>query len=155
MGATVAISSDERTPLTDAVAEELRQRGFGLLMLGALHREGTLWTEASRQLALAVARGEAEFGVLFCYTGTGASIVANKIAGIRAALCGDAATAAGARRWNDANVLVLSLRATSSEVAREILEAWLSTPVDPEERDTIASIAAIELGGVQPPSSRP
>jgi ribose 5-phosphate isomerase B len=153
--ATVAISSDERTQLTDAVAEELQRRGYRLLVLGALQQEGTIWTEASRQLALAVARGEAEFGVLFCYTGTGASIVANKIAGIRAALCGDAATAAGARRWNDANVLVLSLRATSSEVAREIVEAWLSTPVDPEERETIAAIAAIERGGGHPPSSLP
>lgn len=151
--ARVALSSDERTPLTDAVAADLERRGFGILPLGALRQQGTLWTEASRQLAEAVAGGEATFGVLFCYTGTGASIVANKIAGIRAALCGDAPTAAGARRWNDANVLVLSLRSTTADVAREILDAWLTTAVDPAERATIAGITAIEEGGARRPSS--
>lgn len=153
--ATVAISSDEPTPLTDFMAAELRRRGFEVRTLGALQGEGTNWTAASRQLAEAVAGGDAAFGVLFCYTGTGASIVANKFAGIRAALCGDAPTAAGARRWNDANVLVLSLRATTAEVAREILDAWLSTAVDPAERATIAEIAAIEGRRARQPSSLP
>ena len=88
----------------------------------------------------AVARGEAESGVLFCWTGTGASIAANKVPGVRAALCADARTAAGARQWNDANVLVMSLRLTSAEVAREMLEAWFATAPDPDEAVNIARL---------------
>ena len=81
-------------------------------------------------------------GVLFCWTGTGASIAANKVTGVRAALCTDAATAAGARKWNDANVLVMSLRLTSPEVAREMLDAWFATEADPSEAVTIARLEA-------------
>jgi len=91
-----------------------------------------------------VASGESDEGVLFCYTGTGASMAANKVPGIRAALCGDAETARGACWWNDANVLVLSLRATSPEVAKEILEAWFSETVQPEEIATIDQLKEIE-----------
>ena len=87
-----------------------------------------------------VAGGECESAVLFCWTGTGASIAANKVAGVRAALCTDAATAAGARRWNDANVLVMGLRLTSPEVAHEMLDAWFTTEADPAEAAAIASL---------------
>ena len=89
-----------------------------------------------------VAGGESDSGVLFCWTGTGASIAANKVAGVRAALCTDAATAAGARRWNDANVLVLSLRLTSPTVASEMLDAWFTTAPDPSEAENIAKLDA-------------
>jgi ribose 5-phosphate isomerase B len=93
-----------------------------------------------RTVAEAVVRGEADTGVLFCWTGTGASIAANKVRGARAALCTDAATAAGARRWNDANVLVMSLRLTSPQVAREMLDAWFDTAPDPSEAGNIARL---------------
>jgi ribose 5-phosphate isomerase B len=79
-----------------------------------------------RTVAEAVAGGEADFGVLCCWTGTGVSIAANKVPGIRAALCADAQTAQGAREWNDANVLCLSIRATSAAVAGEMLTAWFA-----------------------------
>jgi ribose 5-phosphate isomerase B len=102
------------------------------------------WTLASEKLAAKVANLEADEGVLFCYTGTGASIAANKVPGIRAALCSDAQTARGARWWNDANVLVMSLRATSTEVAKEILDAWFSESVREAEKPTIAHLAQIE-----------
>ena len=70
-----------------------------------------------------------------CWTGTGASIAANKVPGIRAALCGDAETAEGARKWNDANVLALSLRTTSAALLSEILDAWFAgEPSSDEER---------------------
>jgi ribose 5-phosphate isomerase B len=88
----------------------------------------------------AVAAGQVDSGVLFCWTGTGASIAANKVVGVRAALCTDAATAEGARRWNDANVLVMSLRLTSSQVAHEMLDAWLTTEPDPSEAANIARL---------------
>ena len=87
--------------------------------------------------------GRAEEGILFCWTGTGVSIAANKVPGIRAALCGDAETARGARLWNNANVLCLSMRATSEVIAREILDAWFSHAYEPNPTDE-ACLAEIE-----------
>ena len=101
----IAIASDEKTHLTDFVIEDLKKSGHEVQLVGSLLGEALPWTLASEQLADVVARGEADEGVLFCYTGTGASIAANKVPGIRAALCADAQTAKGARWWNDANVL--------------------------------------------------
>jgi ribose 5-phosphate isomerase B len=105
----IAVASDEKTHLTDFVIADLKKRGHQPILFGPLADEDLPWTLASEKLAMAVANGEANEGVLFCYTGTGASIAANKVPGIRAALCGDAQTAKGARWWNDANVLVMSL----------------------------------------------
>ena len=140
----IAIASDEKTHLTDFVIADLQKRGHELIVLGPLADDDLPWTLASEKLADAVATGDADEGVLFCYTGTGASIAANKVPGIRAALCGDAQTAKGARWWNDANVLVMSLRATSPEVAKEILDAWFSETVEEEEKATIAQLKEIE-----------
>lgn len=140
----IAVASDEKTPLTDFVVAELKQRGHQVILLGPLAGENLPWTLASEKLADSVAGGQADEGVLFCYTGTGASMAANKVPGIRAALCGDAQTARGARWWNDANVLVMSLRATSTEVAKEILEAWFSESVKAEEKPTIQQLQEIE-----------
>ncbi|MBN1221420.1 MAG: RpiB/LacA/LacB family sugar-phosphate isomerase [Anaerolineae bacterium] len=140
----IAVASDEKTLLTDFVVNELKKRGHEIILLGPLVGEELPWTLVSEELADMVADAEVDEGVLFCYTGTGASIAANKVPGVRAALCGDAQTAKGARWWNDANVLVLSLRATSPEVAKEILEAWFSETVRPEEIATIDQLKDIE-----------
>jgi ribose 5-phosphate isomerase B len=137
----IALGADERTGLTDAVAEELRSRGHELVLLGPPGGGNAQWAEVGRTVGRLVADGECETAVLFCWTGTGASIAANKVAGVRAALCTDAATAAGARRWNDANVLVMGLRLTSPELAREMIDAWFATEPDPDEA---ANIAALE-----------
>ncbi len=145
----IAVASDEKTYLTDFVIEDLKARGHELILSGPLIGEALPWTLASEQLADAVANGQADEGVLFCYTGTGASIAANKVPGVRAALCGDAQTAKGARWWNDANVLVLSLRATSPEVAQEIVDAWFSETVRPEEIATIDHLKDIEARHAQ------
>ena len=119
------MAADERTGVADAVVEEPRRRGHEPLRHGALSdAERDDWAWASEAAARDVADGRADQAVVCCWTGTGASIAANKVRGIRAALCGDAATAAGARRWNDANVLALSLRTTSPAVLEEILDAW-------------------------------
>jgi ribose 5-phosphate isomerase B len=139
----IALGSDERTQLTDAVADDLRRRGHEVTLVGPPAGEQLEWAAVGRELGEMVARGEAENGVLFCWTGTGASIAANKVPGVRAALCADAQTAAGARKWNDANVLVMSLRSTSPPVAGEMLDAWFATDTDPSERD---NISALELG---------
>jgi ribose 5-phosphate isomerase B len=93
------------------------------------------WAWASEAAARDVAEGRAEQGVVCCWTGTGASIAANKVAGVRAALCADAATAEGARRWNDANVLALSLRTTSAAELTEILDAWFESGPSAEASD--------------------
>ncbi len=138
----VVLGSDERTALTDAVAADLERRGHDVLLVGPPGDEAKQWAQVGREVGEAVAGGEAETGVLFCWTGTGASIAANKVRGVRAALCADAATAAGARRWNDANVLVMSLRLTSPEVAREMLDVWFTTAPDPDE--------AVNIGRLEP-----
>lgn len=140
----IAVASDDKTYLTDFVVAELEKRGHKPVLFGPLAGDDLPWTLASEQLALSVAKGETDQGVLFCYTGTGASMVANKVRGIRAALCRDAETARGAKWWNDANVLVMSLRATSPEIASEILDAWFSEEVREEERPFIEQFEAID-----------
>ena len=136
----IALGSDERSPLTDAVAGDLEARGHELSLVGPPGGERIEWAAVGRKVGEMVAGGEVEAGVLFCWTGTGASIAANKVAGVRAALCSDAVTAQGARKYNDANVLVMSLRSTSPAVAGEMLDAFFSAELDPSERDNVASL---------------
>lgn len=138
----VAIGADDRGPLTDALLADLAERHLAATLYGALRDGSAAWAEIGRAVGSAVAAGEADLGIVCCWTGTGISIAANKVGGVRAALCGDAATAAGARRWNDANVLALSLRATSPAVGREILAAFLETAPsdDPADRAQIARV---------------
>ena len=159
----IAVGSDERNETTDAVVQELRRRGIDVELHGPLaddkqdgpfgppSEDGPLgppskeWAEVSEDVARAVASGEAERGVLFCWTGTGCSIAANKVPGVRAALCADAETARGARRWNDANVLAMSLRLATPILANEILDAFLSTTdVDPSEVPNIERLSKLE-----------
>jgi ribose 5-phosphate isomerase B len=121
----ISVAADERTGVADAVVEELRKRGHEPIVHGALNDgERDDWAWASEAAARDVAEGRAEQAVVACWTGTGASIAANKVDGVRAALCSDAETARGARKWNDANVLALSLRTTSQALLEEILDAW-------------------------------
>jgi ribose 5-phosphate isomerase B len=131
----IAVGSDERTNLTDTVIAELKQRGHDLMLFGPLAENDIEvdWPLVSSHTAEVVAAGKADEGIVFCWTGTGASIAANKVRGIRAALCHDAETARGARIWNHANVLAFSLRATSEALAKEILEAWFATPYSDDE----------------------
>ena len=136
----IVLGSDEKTPLADAVAADLAARGHAVTAVGPPAGEELEWTAVGHSVGATVAEGRADCGVLFCWTGTGASIAANKVAGVRAALCHDAETAAGARRWNDANVLVMSLRSTAPAVASEMLDAWFSTQADPSEAANIASL---------------
>jgi ribose 5-phosphate isomerase B len=132
----IAVAADERVGVADAVVEELRRRGHEPALHGALAEgERDDWAWASEAAARDVAEGRADQAVVCCWTGTGASIAANKVPGIRAALCVDAATADGARRWNDANVLALSLRATSEAELAEILDAWFASEPSPDADD--------------------
>jgi ribose 5-phosphate isomerase B len=146
----VAVAADERSGIAQAVVDELRRRGHEPVPHGALSdAERDDWAWASEAAARDVAEGRAEQGVVCCWTGTGASIAATKVTGVRAALCADAQTAAGARRWNDANVLALSLRATSEAQLGEILDAWFDgAPSDePDDRANVDHVADIEAGG--------
>ena len=121
----VSVAADERVGVAEAVVEELRRRGHEPVVHGALSDgERDVWAWASEAAARDVASGDADQAIVCCWTGTGASIAANKVQGVRAALCGDAETARGARKWNDANVLALSLRTTSEALLGEILDAW-------------------------------
>ena len=137
----IALAADELTGVAAAIPEELRRRGHEPLLHGAYEPgERPDWAWASERAALDVAEGRAQQALVACWTGTGASMAANKVAGIRAALCVDAATAEGARRWNDANVLALSLRLTSSAALQEILDAWFATHSSTEAED-LANVA--------------
>ena len=132
----IAVAADERTGVATAVADELRRRGHEAILHGALAEgERPDWAWASEAAARDVVEGRADQAVVCCWTGTGASMAANKVAGVRAALCADAQTAAGARRWNDANVLALSLRSTSLAELEEILDAWFATEPSTEDDD--------------------
>jgi ribose 5-phosphate isomerase B len=136
----IVLGSDERTPLTDAVVADLEARGADVTLVGPPGGDDLQWADVGRAVGEHVAAGEVDSGVLFCWTGTGASIAANKVRGVRAALCTDAETAAGARRWNDANVLVMSLRLTSPQLAHEMLDAWFDTAPDASEAGNIAAL---------------
>ncbi|HEX2087623.1 MAG TPA: RpiB/LacA/LacB family sugar-phosphate isomerase [Solirubrobacteraceae bacterium] len=140
----IAVSSDERTGVAERLVEELRRRGHEPLPHGALaDGERPDWAWASEAAARDVADGRAEQAVVCCWTGTGASIAANKVPGIRAALCADAQTADGARKWNDANVLALSLRTTSEAELAEILDAWFAAAPSADEDDR-ANVAHVD-----------
>ena len=144
----IAVAADERTGVAEAVAAELEQRGHEVVAAhGALNdAERDDWAWASEAAARDVADGRADQAIVCCWTGTGASIAANKVAGVRAALCGDAETAAGARKWNDANVLALSLRTTSPALLAEILDAWFRAEpsADGQDRANIEHVADID-----------
>jgi len=140
----IAVSSDERTGVADALVAQLRERGHEVVPHGALSdAERDDWAWASEAAARDVADGTAEQGIVCCWTGTGASIAANKVQGIRAALCADAATADGARRWNDANVLALSLRTTSPALLEEILDGWFEAGPS-EDADDVSNVRHLD-----------
>jgi ribose 5-phosphate isomerase B len=141
----LALGADEKTPLAEAVLADLQRRGRELIVFGPLAGESMLWPAVARRVAESVARGEADEGVLACWTGTGVSLAANKVPGIRAALCADAETARGARLWNKANVLCLSLRHTAEPVAKEILDAWFGNGYRPNPEDDEALRQVEEL----------
>lgn len=140
----VVVGSDEKTPLTDAVVAELGARGLDVRTVGPIAGTPMAWGPVAEMVGRAVADGDADFGVLFCWTGTGVCMAANKVPGVRAALCADAETARGARRWNDANVLVMSLRVTAPAVAKEMIEAWLAAQPDPAEAPSWQVMARLD-----------
>jgi ribose 5-phosphate isomerase B len=147
----IALGSDERTALTDALIADLRGRGHDVVLYGPI-AEGDPevdWPLTSGKVGEAVAGGRADQGIVCCWTGTGASIAANKVPGVRAALCQDAETAKGARVYNHANVLALSLRATTPAIAKEILDVWFATPYseDPWNLAQVARVRELEARG--------
>jgi ribose 5-phosphate isomerase B len=136
------VGADDEGAAADVVVEELQSRGHDVTVL-----ERDQWPDVAERVARAVASGEADQGVLFCWTGTGTSMAANKVPGVRAALAWEPWIAEGARKWNDANVLVMSLKRTEPETAREIVDAWLSVGApDPDEAANIARLEELDAG---------
>jgi ribose 5-phosphate isomerase B len=155
----IAFGADEKSALTEELVRELRARGHSLLLFGPVAESDPEvdWPLTSAKVAEAVATGDADQGIVACWTGTGASIAANKVRGVRAALCHDAETARGARIHNHANVLALSLRATSPAIGKEILDAWLSTPWSDDDwnEQQVERVRALEeKGSLAPPLTR-
>lgn len=132
----IAFGTDEKTPLTDGLKDALAARGHEVVLAG----EGDPWPDVGRRVGDLVAGGDADRGVVCCWTGTGVSMAANKVPGVRAALCTDPETAAGARRWNDANVLAMGLRLTSPALAEEMLDAFLTSDPESDEAANIAKL---------------
>lgn len=130
----IAISSDEYLPIIDELIEMVKQRGHEVLYFGPSRDEKPQdWPEVTLKAVAEISAGRAEEGIVLCWTGTGCTLIANKVPGMRAALCVDGETARGARTWNHANVLGLSLRITSSAILKEILTAWFETPFTTDE----------------------
>jgi ribose 5-phosphate isomerase B len=151
----IALGADENLPLVTEIAKYLEERGIQVEKFGAASSgKQEPWARVAAAVAEGVARNDYDFGVVCCWTGTGVSIAANKVPKVRAALCGDAQTARGARKWNDANVLAMSLRSTSPAVAREILDAWLDEDYDGTEDESISAIREVEESHSSGDSSR-
>lgn len=149
----ISVSSDMDEPVARALLRELRDRGHDVVTYGALSSgDDPQWAACSEAAAREVAAGNADQAVVCCWTGTGASIAANKVPGVRAALCTDAYTANGARRWNDANALALSLRLTSEPLLKEILDAWFATEAstDAEDRENMARVEHLDNTRTKP-----
>ncbi|MET8783666.1 RpiB/LacA/LacB family sugar-phosphate isomerase [Streptomyces sp. NPDC004096] len=145
----ISVSSDMDEPVARGLVAELRERGHEVLTHGALRPgDDPRWAACSQAAAREVADGRSDQAVVCCWTGTGASIAANKVPGVRAALCTDAYTADGARRWNDANVLALSLRLTSEPLLKEILDAWFGAEPsrDGVDRENVARVNGLDPG---------
>ena len=141
----IAVGSDSRDPVADSIALTLEEAGFAVIRCGAVEGPATPWPEVAEQVGRLVAQGAADAGVVCCWTGTGVSIAANKVPGIRAALCKDAETARAARRWNGANVLALGLDAATPGSAQAIVDAFLGAGgVDPEEVPNVERVAVME-----------
>jgi ribose 5-phosphate isomerase B len=141
----IVVGADDEGAVADAVVEDLQARGHEVTVL-----ERDRWPEVASRVGRAVAAGDADQGVVFCWTGTGTAMAANKVPGVRAALVWEPWIAEGARRWNDANVLVLSLKRTTPETAREILDAWFTVEQpDDDERENIARLAELDSSGAQ------
>ena len=140
----IAFGSDERNHLTDTIEQLLRSRGHQVELVGPPAGEPLQWTDVARAVAERVSSAQADEGVLCCWTGTGVSMAANKVPGVRAALCADAETARGARAWNEANLLCLSLRTTTEALASEILEAWFSASADPSEAENVEKLKKLD-----------
>ena len=141
-----AVGSDRPYSVAEFIVKELERRGIEMERYGFLRtRQPYPWPKVGYEVGKAVAEGRVDFGVVVCYTGTGVCIAANKVKGVRAALCVDAETARGARLWNDANVLAISARLTTEILAKEILDAWLEIrEIDPSEAENIRMIGEIE-----------
>lgn len=140
----IALGADDSTRVVDVIAEVLQAQGHHVTRYGKAAGHDESWGSTGQKVAEAVAAGEQQQGVVCCWTGTGVSMAANKVPGVRAALCVDAETARGARRWNDANVLALSLRLTSEQLAKEILHAWLAEPYGGTEDESLSVLSALD-----------
>jgi ribose 5-phosphate isomerase B len=131
----ISVGADERQHVVEVALDYLQKKGHTVTWYGPEPGETQPWPDVARRVALDVQSAEADEGILFCWTGTGVSMAANKFKGIRAALCDDAETARGARLWNNANVLCMSMRRVSEPVAKEILDMWFSISYEPNETD--------------------
>ena len=120
--------------LKQAIMKHLDSRGIAYKDFGTSTPDSCDYPDYGKAVAKAVASGEYERGILICGTGIGISITANKVPGIRAALCGDCFSAEATRQHNDANILALGARVTGEGLALKIVDTFLDTPFSNDER---------------------
>lgn len=141
----IAFCSDEPYPVHDVIRDELKRRGHTVVGFGSVASgQEEPWAEVAEQAAIEVATGACDEGIFMCWSGTGISMAANKVAGIRAALCTDPKTAEAARTWNHANVLCLSNRLLSHDLAKEILASWFNTTPGDQGTAGVEKLHAID-----------
>lgn len=140
-----SFGADTLSPSVVKAKEYLEKIDENIKIYGLINNDGLNWVEIAKKIALDVQSGISNYGIIFCYTGTGVSIVANKFKGIRAALCNDKEIAAGARRWNDANILTMGVLSVKENDVEDIIETWINTDIDSSEMKNIKSISEIEL----------
>ena len=142
-----------------ALKQDLKQwlvaEGYTVVDAGTHSGDSVDYPDFAAAVAGIVTSGEAERGILVCGTGIGMAIAANKIPGIRAAVCGDVETARLSRQHNDLNVLALAGRVTPREAAIAIASAWLATPFEGGRHDRrLAKVAGLEQRGLGGPALR-
>ena len=141
----IALCSDEPYPVNELVRSLCEARGHNVVPFGSVASGSEApWAEVAEQAALSVAGGECDEGIFFCWSGTGISMAANKVAGVRAALCADPGAARAARIWNHANVLCLSNRTLSTDMAKEIVQAWFETEAGSQGEDGVRRLQAVD-----------
>ncbi|MER7008119.1 RpiB/LacA/LacB family sugar-phosphate isomerase [Dactylosporangium sp. NPDC000555] len=144
----IAFAADDSNATTEAVVEHLASAGHEVLRVGGPGADPAVaWPDLGAGVGRAVVEGRADLGVVMCWTGTGTAIAANKVPGVLAAVAWDPWVARGARLWNDANVLAMSLKRLAPDVAVEVLRAFLEVPSpDPDEAENIALLRGLDAG---------
>lgn len=137
---TISLGADSNDEIVSKVNNFLISKNYKVNLYGELNNDNYSWVEISKKIALDVQNKRANLGIIFCYTGTGVTIVANRFKGIRATLCNNEEIAICAKKWNDSNILTMGLISVDRKRIENIIMSWINTEVDKEELGNIKGI---------------